>query len=274
MIFCLSCTGNTLWAARLVAEATGERIVDVAAAVAAGHTHYEVSPGERVGFCFPVHAWRPPALVRAFARQLRVDGAPAPYAYALCTAGDNIGETMRLLQADLAASGLRLGGQFSLVMPESYVALPFFVADTYVAENRKKQTALRQMRDIVPAIVGREQAQRLVIGRWPRLNSRLLGWVFNRWLITDAPFRVDSAACQRCGVCAAHCPVQNITWHGGALPQWKRDQSCLACLACFHHCPQHAIEFGGRTRGKQQYYFERNGMLAAPSRKPSDKIPS
>jgi len=127
MIFYFSGTGNTKWAATQIAQATGERLLYLPDVM---DVHdYSLAEGERVGFCFPVHGWRPPVLLRKFISQLRVADPVGHYVFALCTAGDNIGETMYILESDLASVGLHVDSAFSLIMPESYVGLPFMDVD-------------------------------------------------------------------------------------------------------------------------------------------------
>ena len=125
MILYLSDTGNTGWAAKTIAEATGDRLLFIPELTRSRQYDFTLAEGERLGICFPVHGWRPPMIVREFVKHLNVN-AKGHYVYALCTAGDNIGETMDLLRHDLEARGVELNAAFSLIMPESYLGLPFF----------------------------------------------------------------------------------------------------------------------------------------------------
>ena len=257
MIFYFSGTGNTRWAARQLSQATHEQLVYIP-----DHPKGVLAPqlaeGERIGFCFPVHGWRPPMLVKEFISRLRLQ-AKGHYVYALCTAGDNIGETIDILEKDLRQVGIDLDAAFSLIMPESYVGLPFMDVDTDDKERAKKERAAERLRSFTPLIINRTQGVRhLDKGRWPRINSRLLGGFFTHHLITDKPFQVDNARCVKCGLCASVCPVHDILGGRGESPQWRHDGSCLACFTCYHHCPQHAIEYGKRTQHKGQYYFDRH----------------
>ena len=257
MIFYFSGTGNTKWAACRLAEATGETLVCMSEH-RAGPVVCDLKPGERVGFCFPVHGWRPPQPVRRFVERLCLQAAAGHYVYALCTAGDTIGETMRLFEADLRARGIGLDAVFSLLMPESYVGLPFMDVDTAANEKRKQQEAAARLKAYTADIVARRSSRpRLDVGRWPRVNSRLLGSFFVHCLITDGPFRVDSSRCVKCGICADVCPVGDVVGGLGHEPRWRHDGSCLTCFACYHHCPHHAIEYGRRTRHQGQYFFGR-----------------
>lgn len=257
MIFYLSCTGNTLWAAKLIAAATSERLVSMAE-VLSGDCRFSLDADERIGFCFPVHGWRPPKLVRKFISRMELSGMKNNYCYALCTTGDTIGETMDIFQRDLATKGLHADSLFSLIMPESYVGLPFMDVDTPQKELQKKQEAAQEMKSICDIITARRAENgKLVLGRWKRINSRLIGAFFLKKLITDKPFHIDSSRCVRCGTCARACPVGDIDWKQGEEPTWKHNGDCLSCFSCYHHCPSHAIEYGRRTQKKGQYYYNR-----------------
>lgn len=256
MIFFFSGTGNTKWAAQTIAEALGERLIDMAKQPA-GQT-YTLESQERIGFCFPVHGWRVPSLVRNYLRQLTIENASGHYCYALCTAGDTVGEAMKLFEKALQARGLTAESTCSLLMPESYVGLPFMDVDTPEKELLKKQKAAADLQSFIQIVAERTPGyHHLTIGRWPRTNSRLLGEAFERWLVRDTPFHVAEDRCTRCGLCAAVCPVADIEGGPGKSPSWRHNGRCLTCFACYHHCPGHAIEFGGQTRKKGQYYFSR-----------------
>lgn len=255
MIFYLSGTGNTEWAARQLAEATGEKLISIPE-VDGGDCHYSLAEGERIGFCFPVHGWRPPLLVRQFISKLTIENATGHFCYALCTVADNIGETMDLLRKDLRGVGLSLDSAYSLVLPRSYVGLPFMDVDTPANEKKKKETASRQLAIYQEQIVNREKGVfELVLGRWQKINTRVLGSYFLKHEITDKRFYVDSHRCVKCGICADVCPTGDLVGGIGSEPSWKHDGSCLTCFACYHHCPHHAIEYGKRTKNKGQYWY-------------------
>ncbi len=257
MIFYFSATGNTRWAAKQLAEATGDSLVFIADALG-GDCHYELAEGERIGFVFPVHGWRPPLIVRQFVSRLKLDGAEGHFCYALVTAGDDIGETMEILNSDLTASvGIRAESLYSLIMPESYVGLPFMDVDKPEKEQQKLSRAAVQLQVFTEEI---KSCQRGIVrtykGHWPRVNSRLLGAAFVGWLVSDKKFRVESDRCTKCGLCAEVCMVDNISRGKDRAPEWKHTGRCLTCFACYHHCPSHAIEFGNQTRNKGQYFWK------------------
>ena len=265
MIFYFSGTGNTRWAAQKVAAATADRLVNIAEEMLAAETDqasdpqftYTLAQDERIGFFFPVHGWRPPRLVLDFLDRLHLTNADSHYAYVVCTAGDNVGEAVSILEKRLQTMGIKIDSAISLIMPESYVGLPFMDVDTPAKEQCKKMEADNKLtRFIADIIECRSGVRDITIGHWPRINSRLIGSVFVKKLVTDRPFHVVADRCLHCGKCASVCPVANIHFEKGGEPSWLHNGKCLSCFACYHHCPTHAIEYGGRTKKKGQYYFD------------------
>lgn len=152
MIFYFSGTGNTLWAAQTLAERLGDRLVNMADAIG-GEGRYTLGEHEAVGFIFPVHGWRTPRLVRQFIDQLSIDaGGKSHYAYLILTAGDSIGRTVERLLPHLRAKGIDPQLFASIIMPESYVGLPFMDVDTPAKEQKKKDEAARQLDALVETI--------------------------------------------------------------------------------------------------------------------------
>ena len=258
MLFYFSCTGNTLWAAKEMAESLHEELINIADKDT-WIKHYQLKAGEKLGFCFPVHGWRPPMFVRNFVQHIQIQLTNDTYCFALCTAGDTIGEAMDIFKHDLHNKSIMLHSAFSIIMPESYVGLPFMDVDKPVNEKKKITHAKAQLNSIRPQIANHIKGNiHLTIGNWPKINSRVIGGFFTKHLITDRPFKVSSSKCLHCGKCQAACPVNNISMTNLHTPTWKHNGSCLACFNCYHHCPVHAIEYGWMTQHKGQYYFGRN----------------
>ena len=144
-------------------------------------------------------------------------------------------------------------------MPESYVGLPFMDVDTKEKEQLKISNADKKLEKFINIVLQRATSNEdLDIGNWPRINSRIIGGFFHKYLVSDKPFHVTEDKCLHCGKCAKVCSVDNIIWHEGEIPSWKQDGTCMACFNCYHHCPTHAIEYGSRTKHKGQYYFGKN----------------
>ena len=291
MIFYFSGTGNTKWAASKLASATHEDLISIAPYMRAddsSHTLAEpfiLKKNERLGFVFPVHGWRVPKLVREFIGRMKVQreepdaagsqtlsdisGSSAsagsrPFTYCVCTAGDSIGLTIENLNQtisqnpSLQALGItEVSSSYSLIMPESYVGLPFMDVDPKEKEIWKKSKSAQELAVICEEIFDRKEGvSRLVKGPIPWFFTKVVGGFFENVLITDKRFHVEKDKCVKCGICANVCPVGDIKGGHGEYPEWLHHKDCLTCFTCYHHCPHHAIEFGKQTQKKGQYYFK------------------
>ena len=286
MIFYFSGTGNTRWAAIKLASATQDRLVDIAEEMRRMKTSgaektepFILKEGERLGFVFPVHGWRVPRLVREFISRLQISltesssdktstlsGATTflPFVYAVCTAGDSIGLTIDNLNDTLSANttlhnlGIsKVSSAYSLIMPESYVGLPFMDVDPKEKEIKKKEASAQELEVICEEVFNRKEGiNRLIKGPIPWFFTKVIGGFFEHVLITDKRFHVTKEKCVKCGICANVCPVRDIEGGKGEMPKWLHHKDCLTCFCCYHHCPHHAIEFGHQTQKKGQYYFK------------------
>ena len=291
MIFYFSGTGNTKWAASKLAAATREDLISIAPYMRADDSSHNLAEpfilkeNERLGFVFPVHGWRVPKLVREFICKMKIQREPIqrepsdataenkakaddclknrPFAYCVCTAGDSIGLTIEnlneviSLNPSLQALGItEISSSYSLIMPESYIGLPFMDVDPKEREIRKKENAAQELAVVCEEIFDRKEGiSRLVKGPIPWFFTKVVGGFFENVLITDKRFHVEKDRCVKCGICANVCPVGDIKGGHGEYPVWLHHKDCLTCFTCYHHCPHHAIEFGNQTQKKGQYYF-------------------
>lgn len=288
MIFYFSGTGNSRWAAIKLASATHERLIDIAEEMRlmkkSGDKQtkpFILQEGERLGFVFPVHGWRVPKLVRNFIVHLNISLANSTissdcqpvqatsknkqvFSYSVCTAGDSIAQTIDVLNKvianniSLTALGItKVDSSYSLIMPESYVGLPFMDVDPKEKEIKKKEEACQELDVICEEVFNRKEGiNRLVKGPTPWFFTKIIGGFFEKVLITDKHFHVEKDRCVKCGICANVCPVKDIVGGKGSFPEWQHHKDCLTCFTCYHHCPHHAIEFGHQTQKKGQYFYK------------------
>ena len=287
MIFYFSGTGNTKWAAARLAAATHEDLISIAPYMRADDSSHNIAEpfilkeNERLGFVFPVHGWRVPKLVREFICKMNILREPSdatggnkakaddclknsPFTYCVCTAGDSIGLTIENLNKvisqnpSLQALGItEVSSSYSLIMPESYIGLPFMDVDPKEREIRKKENAAQELAVVCEEIFDRKEGiSRLVKGPIPWFFTKVVGGFFENVLITDKRFHVEKDRCVKCGICANVCPVGDIKGGHGEYPVWLHHKDCLTCFTCYHHCPHHAIEFGRQTQKKGQYFYK------------------
>lgn len=254
MIFYFSSTGNTRWVATRLAASLSEHLVAIAD-VLQGDCEFKLQENERIGFCFPVYGWRVPKIVDDFVKKIRV-GAGKHYCFVVVTAGDNVGLTIQQAEKMLTSKGITMDSAFSVIMPESYVGLRMLKLDTPEKARQKVRNANKFLEKIEDVVLDRRGGQyNIVEGNWPRINSKILGAAFQKWLVTDKPFRVDAQKCIGCGLCEKKCPVGNIRMNADNHPEWLHTGRCMTCFSCYHHCPERAIDYGSSTKGVGQYRF-------------------
>ena len=278
MIFYFSGTGNSKWAAKTLALETGDTLVSIPEVINSDCS-FTLEKDEHVGFIFPIHGWRVPNIVNEFLTKLTIKTLGEDtshvkhYCFCLVTAGDSIGKAMERFQQQLKSvtvnDALSLKAVCSLIMPESYVGLPGMDVDTKEKELEKKELASKQLKEFSNILKQRPHKDsnqiwgwnQLIRGPIPSFFSGPVGGFFERFLITDKPFHVDSRRCVKCGICANVCPVSDIEGGLGFEPEWLHNGKCLTCFSCYHHCPHHAIEFGKRTQKKGQYFYNKLSKL-------------
>ena len=274
MIFYFSGTGNSKWGAKTLALETGDTLVSITEVINSDCS-FTLEKDEHIGFIFPIHGWRVPNIVKEFLTKLTIKTLGEDtshvkhYCFCLVTAGDSIGKAMERFQQQLKSvtvnDALSLKAVCSLIMPESYVGLPGMDVDTKEKELEKKELASKQLKDFSNILKQRPHKDsnqiwgwnQLIRGPIPSFFSGPVGGFFERFLITDKPFHVDSRRCVKCGICANVCPVSDIKGGLGFEPEWLHNGKCLTCFSCYHHCPHHAIEFGKRTQKKGQYFYNK-----------------
>jgi NAD-dependent dihydropyrimidine dehydrogenase PreA subunit len=255
MIFYFSATGNSKWAAEKLAAKTCDKVISIVDALHGDAScDFTLKAGEKIGFVFPVHGWRVPSIVREFISRLKLHNYhESTYTYALCTCGDSAGEIMKLLAAHLADAHLHLNASYTIIMPESYIGLPFMYLDKELRECEKIRNATIKLDRFSEWISESRGGEHLDKGLLPSFYSGFLGGFFHNYLVTDKHFSVDANKCIGCGKCAKVCPVEDIECQNGDKPVWQHNGRCMTCYACLHHCPTNAISWGWFTSGKGQY---------------------
>ena len=249
MIFYFSGTGNSLYAARLIAEHNNDRIISISEEMLQEKDRYEykLEEEESIGFVFPIYAWGPPRMVIDFISRLSVPDADDHYVYSLATCGENIGNTMKVLGKALHSRGMKLHSAFSVVMPNNYNLLGD--VDSREVAERKLDLAEEQIRDISKVIEAKQTGVfRIRKGPVPFILTGVINPLFNQHALDASRFYATDA-CTACGLCQDICPTRNI--HVEGKPAWG--SNCTQCLACINHCPVRAIEYGKYTLKKGRY---------------------
>lgn len=245
MICCFSGTGNSRYAAQLIASITGDQIVSLNDRIKSG----DPSPlkSERpFTFVCPTYAWRIPKVVASFIRDTGLEGNKK--AYFVLTCGDETGNAAHYAEKLCAEKRLTYMGLASIVMPENYAA----VFDVPEPEQSKEiiRKAVPRIREAAESISATRPLPREAVTFADRLKSDVSNPAFYRFVVSAKRFYATDA-CIACGKCADLCPLNNIKLENGK-PLWGA--ACTHCMACICGCPKEAIEYGNHTKGKRRFY--------------------
>lgn len=244
MIIYFSGTGNSRYAAQMIADETGDTLRNAAEFMRKGEKAHFESETPWV-FVSPTYAWRLPRVFEAFIRNAEFSGSNM--AYFLMTCGDSAGDAERWIEKLCGEKCLLCMGMLQVVMPENYIAL-YDAPD----EEKAREIVLRArpvLADAVKLIKARRPFAPERCGPLGRIKSALINPAFYSRIVKAKPFYATDA-CTGCGICAGACPLSNIVIEGGR-PHWG--ERCTHCMACICGCPVQAIEYGGHTIGQFRY---------------------
>lgn len=260
MIFYFSGTGNSLDAAVKTSGLINDfKLVSIAKSIPDSENArtftFNLEKDEKVGFVFPVYAWGPPKPVLDFIDNLVLEGFSDNYIYAIATCGENIGNTMKVLDRHLRKKGHTLSSGFSVVMPNNYI----LASNVYGKEKEAKVISdSYEFLGKIATVINKSEKNVFMIVKGP-VPFILTGLIHPAF--TNAPNRAKAFyatdECNKCGICAKVCNCDNITLR--EKPIWGNN--CTQCLACINYCPTKAIQYGKSTIKRGRYTnpnFKRN----------------
>lgn len=249
MIFYFTGTGNSLQAAKSIAEHNHVKLVSVASEINSNKNCYEyhLEDNEAIGFVYPIYAWAPPKMVLQFIERLKLTNYKNNYVFSVATCGENIGNTMKVLDADLKKKNLKLDSGFSIKMPNNYVIIGN--VDSKEAEAQKLADAEKSLGRINKVIEVRKTGLfEVEKGFAPIVLTSVINPLFNKNAVDTKKFYANES-CTSCGICEKVCNCKNI--HVSEKPVWGAN--CTQCLGCLHLCPVKAIQYGKGTEKKGRY---------------------
>ena len=244
MIIYFSGTGNSRFAARKIAELTGDTLCDAAKYTREGKGAEFTKPGKYV-FVSPVYVSAPP---RAFLDFIRRSSFPNNVrAYFVMTCAGGMGGSPEYCRRIASEKGFAYLGTAQVCMPQNYIAL----FKTFgPEENRGKvREALPVIEGIAGFILEGSELPDPGMKTWEFLSTEMILGMYYKDFMKAKAFRATDA-CIGCGRCAAACPLANITLKD-KRPVWGAN--CTHCMACINLCPKEAIEYGKKTVGKPRY---------------------
>jgi len=233
-IFYFSSTGNSLHVAKKIAETISNDCSLVPMREQAATSSDDV-----VGFVFPVYFWTLPKMVERFANQVKITNKDA-YVFAAVPHGGQIGGALARISHILRKKGITLHYGAKLRARSNY--LPMYTVDD--SEEARKQLNA-ELSQAAKAIAEKQ------VRRVPKSTLFLssLGSKFYPPKDSDRFFTV-SEACISCATCQKVCPASNIQLIEGTVEFLHK---CEHCIGCLHNCPKAAIDWKGKTQGKERY---------------------
>lgn len=242
-ILWFSGTGNTLWAAQMLASKLLAQGIKVELAGISSAPNWRPAPGNTLIFCWPVYSYGMPRLMNRFVSALPAGNNPV---YLLCTMGGGAGGALAVAGGLFLAKGYDVKGGIKILMPNNYIAGR---KPDPASIGRLLDSAQQKVEDYAWGI-SRQRLYPLADSRISMLLSRAANRAFYLGLAFSSKlFSVSKDRCNGCGICARICPVKNISF--SEYPRWGK--ACEQCLRCYHSCPQAAIDFLGAKRGRPQY---------------------
>lgn len=208
-------------------------------------------PEDLVVFATPTYAGRVPNKALPFVQELfRGNGAKA---VAVVTFGNrSYDNALKELVHELTEHGFRVIGAAAVVCGHSFAEIGMGRPDE---ADREKLNAFakavaakikdaKDMPSVISEVPGDEP---------PWAYYQPTGVNGEKTVFLKALPKVDETRCDRCGICASHCPV-------GSIPHDAPDTTsgiCIKCHACVHFCPQGARTF------QDEAYLSHKAMLEA-----------
>lgn len=248
MIFCFSGTGNSRYIAKIIAEETGDEIVDLNVKIKKDD-HSPVSVNGDAIVVTPTYAWRIPRIVSGWLSATELSGAERVWFVMDC--GGEIGNAAKYNRLLAEEKNLVYMGTAQIVMPENYIAMFDVPEDGEAAKIVK--AAKPYIDDVILHIKSGEAFAAPRNNLYDRFMSGPVNPIFYRFFVKADAFRVNGG-CVGCGLCEKKCPLNNVRLKDGK-PVWGKE--CTHCMACICYCPKEAVEYEKKSVGKPRYHFER-----------------
>ena len=223
MIFYFTGTGNSLFAARKIANSTGAALISIPQVFAKQQSYVDDS----IGFVYPQYAIGLPKMVRSFILNNKFD---AYYFFAVD------------LYAHIRLNAL---GEIAGILPLNYGAYLKTPLNFIFAFNPPKDPAkvLKKAESCLEQIISdiTEHKNKPIK---PRKSAGNATKYFG-----ESKFKATEN-CVKCGTCAKVCPANNIKMPESIVFGNK----CENCFACVNLCPSHAIYSNKKMLKRRQYH--------------------
>lgn len=288
MIYYFTGTGNSLWAAKKLAEQLGEQTKNLAEF----KDKTLICNDDVIGIVCPTYMASLPWFVKKVF--LNVELNPDAYVFLVVTSHTGKGRfSSKCMDSLLVRNGTSLMAVFDLQMPgncmessekeneQRLAAAPAAIEDigkqilaktkNYKSEGKaaeddivekssfygKKSNSMSQMfmsgigKQILAKMKNYKSEGKTVEGDADEKSSSYGKEITSMFQMPSLTFEV-TMDCDGCGICEKICPMQNISITEGKAIHFD---TCAACCACLHWCPKHAtLPTAAMLKGRTQYH--------------------
>ncbi|NMA06943.1 MAG: 4Fe-4S binding protein [Ruminococcaceae bacterium] len=245
MIFYFSATGNSEWVAKRIAEALGDKAVDM---MKVNPESFTFCKEDYLGVVFPVYWYAAPEAVLGFSKKLNPNNA---FTFAVCTFSNVTGNALE----HFSENAFKLKSGYGVSMPDNY-PISEVIYDTEETTLTKLKAAPARVDEIIARLKTKDRdifdADK---GENPEELTASMPSVFKDDHCYTKPFYVEKDLCISCGMCETLCPADAILITDG-YPAWVKEK-CYQCMACINRCPVEAIQYGEYSKGRYRYYLEK-----------------
>jgi ferredoxin len=229
IIFYFTGTGNSLFAARKIAESTGAALISIPQSI----TEQKIYADDSIGFVYPQYSIGLPKMVRKF---ILSNTFKAGYIFAV-----DLYAFIRMNALGEIAGIIPLNYGAYLKTPNSFI----FAVNPPKNPRAVLAKAERKLDTIIADISvckNKTVKPRKGVGNATRFFGK-------------SNFKVTEF-CTKCGTCARVCPANNIEINTGVI----FGNHCENCFPCANLCPAHAIYSNNAMLKRRQY---RNPLISA-----------
>ena len=244
VIFYLSGSGNSLYAARQLAEKLEDCRLETIGSYL--RKPYDVND-EVVGIVSPVYCFALPPMMAKFLEKLQ---AKPNYCFGVVTMGGNQGRALKQMSDAFAAKKITLNYAQAVLMPDNFFGIPL---EERLEELKAAEPVIAKFAEEVAE--GKADVASVKEAMLWKLFGTSASWWYLKNRLKFEEMTVDATKCVGCGVCSEVCQMENITMVDGKPTFGK---NCASCLGCFHWCPQSAISAGKLTLDNSKRYVNPN----------------
>lgn len=242
MILYFSATGNSEFAAKLIAQATDDKAVSLTKIKGV----LSLSSGENLGIVTPVYYWGLPAIVEEFLDKIKFENAEKSYVYYVATYGGTVGQADYFVKESLKKKGVNLSASFGVLTVDNWT-VGFSVNDkeeiARILDGERVQIddIIEQIKIKKSAYIDRDRKSVYMCKKARYFYKKARQTKYLRVL----------HGCIGCGLCEKGCAESAILMVNGK-PKWVKDK-CSMCFKCLHRCPKFAIHYKNKTKKNGQY---------------------